>query len=252
MVAMKPMFREVAGLRVALVGGSDGSGGGEGPLVVLLHGFGAPGTDLLPLAQYLPAPAGTRFAFPAAPLSLSGGFDIGLEDFESADSRAWWMIDLARMQRRLGDFSAFTEDVPEGLEPARQRLDVVLDELEKTLRVPPGQLVLGGFSQGAILSLHTALHGARKLAGLVLMSGTLINEKNWLQALPGRPALPVMQSHGRQDMLLPFGLAEKLCSHLRGAGWAIDFVPFSGGHEIPPPVLKAASKLLHQVLQTKE
>ena len=56
------------------------AGSGTGPIVVLVHGFGAPGDDLVPLADEISAPAGTRFVFPAAPLSLG------------PDSRAWWMI----------------------------------------------------------------------------------------------------------------------------------------------------------------
>ena len=60
---------KLGGLTVRLTGGVDGKGGGAGPLVVLLHGFGAPGDDLVALSEYLDAPAGTRFLFPEA----SGG-----------------------------------------------------------------------------------------------------------------------------------------------------------------------------------
>ena len=57
MKAMKRVRRERVGeLDVVISGGSDGVGGGDGPLVVLLHGFGAPGTDLVGLGQMLTAP----------------------------------------------------------------------------------------------------------------------------------------------------------------------------------------------------
>jgi phospholipase/carboxylesterase len=42
---------KLGGLTVRLTGGTDGKGGGNGPLVVLLHGFGAPGDDLVPLSE---------------------------------------------------------------------------------------------------------------------------------------------------------------------------------------------------------
>jgi phospholipase/carboxylesterase len=220
--------------------------------VVLLHGFGAPGNDLVPLAQYLPVPAGTRFAFPAAPLSLGMGgmgLDFGLG---SMDSRAWWMIDMERIERRIRSggrgHTELTEEVPEGLEPARTQLLSALGEMERSLGVPEGQVVLGGFSQGAMLSLDVALRSQRPLAGLVLMSGTLLCKPEWLPLMPARRGLPVLQSHGRQDMLLPFAIAEDLREHLRGAGLAVEFLPFSGGHEIPPQVLKAAEKFLQRVL----
>lgn len=249
------MEREFGGLRVAITGGGDSPGRESGPLVVLLHGFGASGRDLVPLAQFLPSPPGTRFAFPAAPLSLGGGFDLSMGDFGLMDSRAWWMIDLERMQRRLlgashGDYTALTQDIPDGLAAAREQLGKALDELEQALNVPPGKLVLGGFSQGAMLALDVALRTERPLAGLLLMSGALICEKEWvpLMAAAARRGLAVMQSHGRQDPLLPFVVAEQLRDHLRTAGLALDFCPFSGGHEIPPPVLKAAGALINKVL----
>lgn len=256
MATMKPIYRDFAGLRVALLGGSDGSGGGTGPLVVLLHGFGAPGTDLVPLAQFLPVPDGTRFAFPAAPLSLGGGLDFSMGDFGLVDSRAWWLIDVERFQRLLmsggGDITALIEDVPAGMVEARTQLLQTLDELEVTLAVPRGKLVLGGFSQGAMLSLDAALHSERALAGLVLMSGTLLSAKEWLPRMPSRRGLPVFQSHGRQDALLPFFIAEKLRGNLHDAGLAVEFTPFSGGHEIPPPVLRGVSRFLQQVLPTSD
>lgn len=249
----KPVYREFGGLRVALAGGSDGSGGGSGPLVVLLHGFGAPGSDLVPLAQFVTAPPTTRFAFPAAPLSLGGelGFEQG--GFGLSDSRAWWQLDMQRLERQLlaasrGDFSMAIDDVPEGLAAARQKLLQALDEMERALMVPAGQLVLGGFSQGAMLSLDLALRSERPLGGLVLMSGTLICAKDWLPRMAGRRALPVLLSHGHEDMLLPFQLAERLAEELRASGLGVEFLPFSGGHEIPPPVLKAMSRFFQKVL----
>ena len=63
------------GLRVRLTGGPDRQGGGDGPLVVLMHGFGAPGNDLVPLARVLDVPREVRFAFPEAPLESRAGGD---------------------------------------------------------------------------------------------------------------------------------------------------------------------------------
>ncbi len=246
----KNMDRKFAGLHVSLTGGSDGHGGGNGPLVVLLHGFGAPGNDLVQLGQYIAAPPGTRFAFPAAPLSLS---DFGgAADFGFLDSRAWWMIDMELLQRRLigakrGDYSALTNDVPAGLAEARQQLLEALAEMLRELAVPPGQLVLGGFSQGAMLSLDVTFRSALPLAGLLLMSGTLICAPEWLPLMPARRGLPVLQTHGRQDLLLPYSVAEELRDHLKTAKLAVEFLPFSGGHEIPPGVLKAVSLFLGRV-----
>ena len=138
------------------------AGSPGGPVVVLLHGFGAPGDDLVPLARALGAPAGALYAFPEAPLELR---------FPGMwNARAWWMIDMARVERAIasGDNSEFIVEVPEGLPSSRAKLCAMLDELEAEVGFDGG-LYLGGFSQGAMLSCDVALHTDRPLAGLILM-----------------------------------------------------------------------------------
>src|SRR5689334_20230370 len=100
-----------AGLQVRIVGGSDREGGGDGPVVVLLHGFGAGGDDLVPLWRVLRVPRGTRFVFPEAPLRLPQ---------YGAAARAWWLIDLEARQRAAtsGQERDRAGEEPEGLGPA--------------------------------------------------------------------------------------------------------------------------------------
>jgi phospholipase/carboxylesterase len=228
-------------LTVHLAGGSDREGGGAGPLVVLLHGFGAPGADLVPLYRALTPPVGTRFAFLEAPLELGMGF---------GDGRAWWMIDMLRLERALaaGEVRDLTSDVPDGLAEARAQVIATLDALQADLGVEGSRVVLGGFSQGAMLALDVALRTERALAGLVLLSGTLLAEHEWLPLLPKRAALPVLQTHGRQDPLLPFSIAERLHAELTRAGLDASFVPFNGGHEIPGSALDALDRFVVRAL----
>lgn len=230
-------------LRVRLAGGSDREGGGAGPLVVLLHGFGAPGSDLVPLWRELSPPPGTRFAFPEAPLEL----ELGLEE-----SRAWWMIDMLKLEAALsrGELRDLTRDVPDGLAEARALVIDMLDALERELGVEGSRVVLGGFSQGAMLALDVALRSERPLAGLVLLSGTLLAEEEWLPLMPKRAGLPVLQSHGRLDPLLPFSIAERLRDELARAGLAVKFLPFNGGHEIPGSALSGLDQFLGATLDT--
>src|SRR3954464_13926874 len=92
-------------LSARVTGGVDGRGGGDGPVVVLLHGFGAPGDDLVDLTTFLHVPAEVRFVFPEAPLLLDGG-----------PGRAWWMLDMALFERRMrGEHIDRTDDQPPAL-----------------------------------------------------------------------------------------------------------------------------------------
>jgi phospholipase/carboxylesterase len=189
----------------------------------------------------LAAPRGTRFVFPEAPVSLGA---------EYAGGRAWWWVDLeARMRRRAaGEQQTDTAAVPEGLAESRAKVQAFLAAVESTLALPPGKLVLGGFSQGAMLSLDVALHTSQALAGLVLMSGSHIAANEWATRFEARRGLPVFMSHGQSDEVLPFAVSEQLKSTLIAHGMPVDWVPFRGGHAIPPPVIEGVGKFLQRTL----
>jgi phospholipase/carboxylesterase len=228
------MRRERLGPLDAVITGDESP---DGLVCVMLHGFGAPGDDLVALADYFRAPAGTRWIFPAAPTRLGGAY---------GDARAWWMIDFARLERDMmtGRASDRSAEVPDGLVEARAAMTALLDDVRTRLGVADERVVLGGFSQGSMLSLDVALHTERAFAGLILMSSTLIAEREWAPRMAARRGLRVLQSHGERDPLLPFAAAERLRDLMRAAGMDVTWVPFRGQHEIPPPVVAAAGAFL--------
>ncbi len=230
---------QFGGLKVRLTGGTDGRGGGDGPVVVLLHGWGAPGDDLVPLGQEIDAPRGTRFVFPEAPLSFQMGF---------GDSRGWWMLDIEKRQREIaaGRARDLSCEVPKGLAEARAKVIALLDELER--RLGAKSVVLGGFSQGAMLACDVALRTGKPFAGLVLLSGTLLAQDEWTPLLLKRKGLRVFQSHGSADPLLPSFMAEQLRDLLTQGGLSVEWVGFRGGHEIPSVVLDKLGAFLRTVL----
>ena len=224
-------------LTARIAGGTDRDGGGTGPVVVLMHGFGAPGTDLVPLARELPVPQAVRFVFPEAPLELGFG------------GRAWWHIDMARLQDRFSKSAVarLTAEVPEGIDASREAVLGMLAALERDFGTKPETTVIGGFSQGAMLATDVVLRTQRAFAGLAVLSGTVISHDEWLPLMSARKGLPVVQSHGRSDPVLPFAIAEQLRDELSAAGLAVEFIPFNGGHGIPGSVLEALSALIRRV-----
>jgi phospholipase/carboxylesterase len=224
-------------LRVRLTGGSDREGGGDGPLLMLMHGFGAPGDDLVPLWRVLDVPAGTRFAFPEAPLALPRGYGGG---------RAWWMIDLERMARSMrGETIDRDDEVPEGMPEARDGLLGAIDAVERALA--PSKLILGGFSQGAMMACEVAFSTERRVDGLVVLSGTLMARARWAAGAAKRKGLPALQSHGRADPLLPFGAAERLRDLMVQAGVEVEWIEHGGGHEIPDRVVERLGALVGRI-----
>ena len=219
---------------VRVVGGTDREGGGDGPVLVLMHGFGAPATDLVPLFRAIQVPPEVRFVFPAAPLVL----DANAADDEAP--RAWWMIDIARLQAGMlrGDHTELARETPPGLATARAAVNGMLEALERELSAPPEKVVLGGFSQGAMLATDVTLRAERPPAGLVILSGAPVSMDEWKELAPHRAGLPVLQSHGRADPILPYQGGEWLRDLLQGSRLPLDFVPFNGGHGIPSAVLE--------------
>jgi phospholipase/carboxylesterase len=205
-------------------------GRGDGPAIVLCHGFGAPGDDLVPFARELDVGAGVRWFFPEAPLALPWG------------GRAWWEIDLVRLQMmaQRGQRRVLATETPPGLAPARAALEATLAELEQNHGVRREALLLGGFSQGAMLATELAVHTDRPFAGIVVLSGNLLSEDRWCEAL-GRtgPSIHALVTHGTRDPLLPFEGAEALRDLLVAGGADVDWLAHEGQHAIPPPALHA-------------
>jgi phospholipase/carboxylesterase len=232
----------VAGLTVRMGGGIDGQAGGAGPAVVLLHGFGAPGDDLAQLGESMAGPPGTRWFFPAAPLTIPNG--VG-------ESLGWWMLDLERRQRdsSSGRARAIAQEIPTGLREARERVIALLHELTGRYRLEPEHAILGGFSQGAMLACDVVLRTTAPWAGLVLLSGALLAQEEWQPLMPKRRDLDVFMSHGHHDPILPAVGAEQLRCLLVGAGLRVEWHDFAGGHEIPECVLDRLGAFLHRALK---
>lgn len=223
-------------LRARIVGGVDREGGGDGKVVVLLHGYGAGGDDLVPLFRVLDVPRATRFVFPEAPILLGS--------YGGDESRAWWPLDLARLEaaQRSGMGREAHDEYPSELPEARAKVIEFLDVLDGCLA--PSSIVLGGFSQGAMLALDVALHCDRPFESLALLSATLLAEGEWVPRMKARAGLRVLQTHGTHDPLLAFSGAEKLRDRMIAEGLDVRFVSFRGGHEIPNSALTELETLV--------
>jgi len=208
--------------------------------VILCHGFGAPGEDLVglgpELAQVSPELSSrVRWIFPHAPLSLDA--------YGAPGGRAWWLIDMEAMLGQR-NWDRFVEEVPEGLPKARRMLTALVEEIGTRTEIPSGRTVLGGFSQGAMLTTDLALRLEEPPLGLGILSGTLISRLAWTERAPKRRGLPVFQSHGRQDPILPFEVSERLRKLLEESGLNVEFTGFNGPHTISMGVLTQLGRWL--------
>ncbi|HEY4115842.1 MAG TPA: dienelactone hydrolase family protein [Rhizomicrobium sp.] len=169
-------------------------------LVVLAHGYGADGNDLIGLAplwqRLMPTVA---FASPNAPERCPGG-----------PGYQWFPIS------RLDPNAMNT-----GVESAAAVLNAfIATELER-LNLPPDRLALVGFSQGTMMSLHVGLRRAVKPAAIVGFSGMLTNSDN-LETL-AREAPPILLVHGDSDPMIPADFLFAAAGALGAAGAAVQW-----------------------------
>jgi len=216
--------------------------------VILCHGYGAPATDLVPLAPELmtlrPELARhTRFVFPAAPLSL---MELGMPS-----SRAWFHLPMELLMGQQRNWDEYALAVPEGLAAARRAVMSTVSAVASSTNLPYSRIVLGGFSQGGMVTTDVALRLEEPPAGLCILSGTLVAREEWKTRAEARKGLPVFQSHGRYDDILPFQAAERLRDLLTEAGLAVEFLPFDGPHTIAPEELKRMADFLVTRLEAR-
>ena len=215
-------------------------------VVVLCHGFGASGSDLVPIGvelfeQRAELAESVEFLFPAAPLSL--------DQFGMFGGRAWWHIDMEELIGAVerGTLRVLRERRPKGMTEARDMLLALLEQVRQRTGLPWSRFVLGGFSQGSMLAVEAALNLSEPPGGLCLWSSTLVSEAEWRAKADRLKGVHVLQSHGRQDRLLPFDAALWLRDLLIEAGANVDFIEFLGPHTIPRAgVERFADWLTHQ------
>ena len=206
------------------------AGGGGPPLLVLVHGYGSSAAEWMPFTQTIRLPANGRFIFPQAPATI--GFSNG---------RAWWPLELAAhipSGKSLPDLSSTS---PPGLKASAARIRELLQDLR---RPRGGPILLGGYSQGAMVASEVAFQSDEPLAALILLSGTPVDEASWQANYSRRRRLPVFMSHGRTDPVLPFDGSLRMKADLESAGVPVTWLEFAGGHEIPVEVVRALNDFL--------
>lgn len=199
-------------------------------MVVFVHGYGADGADLLgladPLAPHLPD---TAFYAPDAPEPCAG----------NPMGRQWFPIPWL-------DGSS-EEAARQGLLAAASDLNGFLDGLLAEEGLPPAALALVGFSQGAMMSLHIAPRRAVALAGVVAISGRLLQPEVLEEEAVVKP--PVLLVHGDQDPVVPFQDMSLAGNALLAAGFeTYGHVMQGTGHGIAPDGLGVTLQFLKERL----
>jgi phospholipase/carboxylesterase len=195
-------------------------------LLVLHHGRGADQHDLLPLADVFDSERRLHVVTPQAPFQLPG-----------APGFHWYAVP------RVG----YPE--PESFGASRERLAAFHDELWERTGLAPAQTVLGGFSQGTVMSYAMALSAERPApAGVLALSGFIPSVPGWEPQFSDRQSMRVLISHGRLDPVIPVQFGQQARQALEAAGLPVDYREFEGGHNVDPRDLPRAIDWLSATL----
>jgi phospholipase/carboxylesterase len=193
-------------------------------LLVLFHGRGADEHDLVPLLNALDPPRRLLGVTPRGPLSLP-------------PSGAHWYV-----VREVG------YPDPATFFPTYERAVAWLDELATETGVPPARTVLGGFSQGAVMSYALSLaRGRPRPAGIVALSGFVPTVEGFeLDLEPPLP--PVAIGHGTYDPVIEVGWGRRARALLEAAGAPVTYRESPLPHAIDPGFLAELVPWLERAL----
>ena len=203
------------------------AGGKPRHLVILLHGLGADGNDLIGLQQYwgrlVPD---AEFVSPNAPFPC----DMAPYGYQ------WFSVQDRSPPAVLA-----------GVRAAAPSLDAYIDEELQQRGLTESDAALVGFSQGTMMSLFVGLRRQRPLAGILGYSGRLIAPDLLASELRSRP--PILLVHGTEDPLVPFESLTMAEQALKGAGVPVETLACVGvEHAIDPEGLERGGRFLREVL----
>ena len=203
------------------------SGGKPRRLVILLHGLGADGNDLIGLAPYwAPLLPDTEFVSPNAPFPCDMA-PYGYQLLSARDPSA---------EARLA-----------GARTAAGILDGFIDEALESRGLSESDLALVGFSQGTMMSLFVGPRRERQLAGIVGFSGRLIAPQLLAAEMRSKP--PILLIHGTDDPMVPYASMAEAEAAFRATGVPVETLACPGiGHSIDGDGLQAGGQFLQRVL----
>ena len=195
-------------------------------LVVLLHGFGASGDDLIGLAgEWRGSLPDAAFVAPHAPEGMP---------FADLAGRQWFAL------------QSFTQDeLWRGVQRAGPLLDAFIDQELARMGVGSGDLALVGFSQGTMMALHVGLRRRLAPAAIVGYSGIIAGPEHLGEEIQSSP--PVLLVHGDQDEVIPAKALAMTRDSLAAAQVVVEWHIRPGlGHGIDPIGLAMGGGFLRQ------
>ena len=198
-------------------------------MVILMHGVGSNGRDLISLAPYFQqALPQAVFVSPDAPFA----YDMAPPGY---DAFQWFSLQERTYEKRL-----------EGVQMVAPIVHQFIDEQLKRYDLPASKLALAGFSQGTMTALYAGPRYKEKIAGVLGYSGALIWEEKIPETLHKMPAHII---HGDADDVVPVAAYHDARVRLEKAGFGVSGQVERGlPHSINESGIESGAKFLKSVL----
>jgi phospholipase/carboxylesterase len=199
------------------------AGGAPRSLVILLHGYGSTGADLIGLVPYWRAALPhTLFLSPDAPQPCPG----------APGGRQWWPLTSLSPEARAA-----------GVRVSAPALNAYIDNQLAAYNLSEDRLALVGFSQGAMMALHVGPRRAKAIAGIIGYSGMLADPEALGEELATKP--PILLVHGDADDVLPVSALHQAKARLEDLDFEVAAHVSRGlGHSIDEKSLKLGAHFL--------
>lgn len=186
--------------------------------IIWLHGLGADGSDFAQIVPELNIPSRLKikFVFPHAPImpvTINNGYEM----------RAWFDIHHPDVSTKI-DFA--------GIDQSVKAINTLIAH-EQENGISPENIILAGFSQGAVIALVTGILHPQPLGGVIALSGLLPHAADVIKLAPNKNhSLPIFIAHGTQDQIVPFSFGEFAYKEIAKAGYPVEWHSYPMAHSV--------------------
>lgn len=196
--------------------------------VIWLHGLGDSGDGFAPVAPQLnlPSELGIRFIFPHAPVqpvTINGGMEM----------RSWYDIKSIELDKRADE---------QGVRDSAAKVEELINT-EIANGIPANKIILAGFSQGGVVSLHLAPRFEQKLGGVMALSTYMCVPQKFADEAK-HTDLNVFMAHGSQDNVVPYSAGKSAFEVLTVHNMDVSWQEYPMAHQVCAEELQAIRQWL--------
>jgi phospholipase/carboxylesterase len=203
--------------------------------IIWLHGLGADGHDFEPIVKELGLPSDydIRFIFPHAPM-------MPVTVNQGMTMRAWFDIYEFNISAKIDEA---------GIAASVSQVKNLIAK-EEARGVSASNIILAGFSQGAVIALSAGLCYEKPIAGILALSGYLPHAKQLFQSAPlENQSIPIFVGHGTMDTIVPYALGKTTYTNLKQAGFNANWHSYAMAHSVCPDEVRDIEKWLQSIYQ---